>query len=84
MLYPTFSTHKIACQEQGLVYLLGLLNSKLLRWYFPNIREPFRGGWLSVNRQFISQLPIRTTTSTIPTMSPGTTKWSALSIRCWR
>lgn len=60
MLYPTFSTHKIAYQEQGLVYLLGLLNSKLLRWYFPNISALFHSGWLSDNRQFISQLPIRT------------------------
>ncbi|HKP85303.1 MAG TPA: N-6 DNA methylase [Blastocatellia bacterium] len=47
-------------QEQGLRYLLGLLNSKLLRWYFPFVSAPFRGGWLSANRQFLSQLPIRT------------------------
>jgi type I restriction-modification system DNA methylase subunit len=45
--------------EQGLVYLLGLLNSRLLRWYFPFVSAPFRGGWLSANRQFLSQLPIR-------------------------
>ncbi|MDA8106485.1 MAG: Eco57I restriction-modification methylase domain-containing protein [Nitrospiraceae bacterium] len=41
-------------------YLLALLNSKLLRWYFPFVSLPFRGGWLSANRQFLSQLPIRT------------------------
>jgi len=29
-----------------------------LRWYFPFISAPFRGGWLSANRQFLSQLPI--------------------------
>ncbi|MBF0229440.1 MAG: Eco57I restriction-modification methylase domain-containing protein [Desulfamplus sp.] len=52
-------TYKAAYQKQGLLYLLGLLNSKLLRWYFPNVSAPFRGGWLSANRQFISQLPIR-------------------------
>jgi hypothetical protein len=45
--------------QQGLLYLLGLLNSKLLRWYFPHVSAPFRGGWLSANRQFLSQLPIR-------------------------
>jgi len=46
-------------QRQGLLYLLGLLNSRLLRWYFPSVSAPFRGGWLSANRQFLSQLPIR-------------------------
>ena len=43
----------------GLAYLLGLLNSRLLRWFFPFVSAPFRGGWLSANRQFLSQLPIR-------------------------
>ena len=54
-------TLKSPYQDQGSSYLLGLLNSKLLRWYFPFISVPFRGGWLSANRQFISLLPIRTT-----------------------
>ena len=44
---------------QGLQYLLGLLNSKLLCWFFPQISVPFRGGWYSANRQFLSKLPIR-------------------------
>ena len=47
-------------REMNLHYLLGLLNSKLLRWFFPFISAPFRGGWRSANRQFLSQLPIRT------------------------
>ncbi|MBU2227652.1 MAG: Eco57I restriction-modification methylase domain-containing protein, partial [Proteobacteria bacterium] len=46
-------------QDQGFPYLLGILNSKLSRWYFPFVSAPFRGGWLSANRQFLSQLPIR-------------------------
>jgi len=46
-------------QNQGFPYLFGILNSKLLRWYFPFVSAPFRGGWLSANRQFLSQLPIR-------------------------
>jgi hypothetical protein len=45
------------CQQ--FEYILGLLNSKLLRWYFPFVSAPFRGGYLSANRQFLSQLPIR-------------------------
>jgi len=52
-------TLKTPYQEEELVYLLGLLNSKLLRWYFPFVSAPFRGGWMSANRQFLSQLPIR-------------------------
>ncbi len=41
-------------------YLLGLLNSRLLRWLFPFVSAPFRGGWLSANKQFLSQLPVKT------------------------
>lgn len=54
-------TLKPSYKNQGLIYLLGLINSKLLRWYFPYVSVPFRGGWLSANRQFISLLPIQTT-----------------------
>lgn len=43
-----------------LKYLLGLINSKLLQWFFPFVSAPFRGGWYSANKQFLSQIPIRT------------------------
>ena len=46
-------------EKMGLSYLLVLINSKLLKWYFPYISAPFRGGWLSANKQFLSNLPIR-------------------------
>jgi hypothetical protein len=46
-------------QNYNLRYILALINSKLLQWYFPNISAPFRGGWLSANKQFLGQLPIR-------------------------
>ncbi|OGP87526.1 MAG: restriction endonuclease subunit M [Deltaproteobacteria bacterium RBG_16_48_10] len=59
-------TLKQLYEKQGLVYLLGLLNSKLLRWYFPFVTAPFRGGWMSANRQFLSQLPIRNIDFSIP------------------
>jgi hypothetical protein len=52
-------TFKTQFRPQKLEYLLGLLNSRLLRWYFPFISAPFRGGWRSANRQFLSQLPFR-------------------------
>ncbi|MDP3063363.1 MAG: N-6 DNA methylase, partial [Chloroflexota bacterium] len=40
-------------------YVLGLLNSKLLDWYFRQISVPFRGGFRSANRQYLEPLPIR-------------------------
>ena len=46
-------------QKHGLPYVLGLLNSKVLGWFFPFVSAPFRGGWFSANRQFLSQLPFR-------------------------
>ena len=42
-----------------LEYLAALLNSAVLRWYFPRISAPFRGGYRSANRQFLDLLPIR-------------------------
>jgi len=45
-------------KKNSLEYLLALLNSSVLRWYFPHVSAPFRGGWRSANRQFLSQLPI--------------------------
>ena len=30
-----------------------------MRWFFPHISAPFRGGFRSANKQFLSQLPIR-------------------------
>ncbi|MCK4391763.1 Eco57I restriction-modification methylase domain-containing protein, partial [Candidatus Bipolaricaulota bacterium] len=44
----------------GYLYLLGLLNSKLLDFCFRNNSVTFRGGFFSANRQYIEQLPIRT------------------------
>lgn len=49
---PDFAEHELR-------YLLGLLNCGLLAWFFPNVSAPFRGGWMSANRQFLSQIPFR-------------------------
>ncbi|RQR43018.1 hypothetical protein DIE21_36180 [Burkholderia sp. Bp9140] len=51
-------TLKDSATETELYYVLGLLNSTLLRWYFPFISAPFRGGFRSANRQFLEKLPI--------------------------
>jgi hypothetical protein len=48
-----------ACRSgYDLPLIQGLLNSTLLGWFFPYISAPFRGGWMSANRQFLSQLPL--------------------------
>lgn len=45
-------------KDDAYFYLLGLLNSKLIDWYFRQISAPFRGGFRSANRQFLELLPI--------------------------
>jgi hypothetical protein len=44
----------------SLLYLAGMINSRLCRWLFPQLSAPFRGGFWSANRQFLGQLPART------------------------
>lgn len=39
-------------------YLTGLLNSKLIDWYFRRISTNFHGGYFGANKQFLSQIPI--------------------------
>lgn len=41
------------------LYLLGLLNSRLLSTYLKTVSAPFRGGYIALNRQYIERLPIR-------------------------
>jgi len=45
--------------RHSLAYLLALLNSRLLRWFFPHVSAPFRGGFRSANKQFLSLLPFQ-------------------------
>ncbi|HKV57729.1 MAG TPA: N-6 DNA methylase [Ktedonobacteraceae bacterium] len=49
------------------LYLLGLLNSRLLSVYLKSITSTFRGGYIALNRQYIEQLPIRTINFSNPT-----------------
>lgn len=39
-------------------YIAGLLNSRMMGWFFPTVSAPFRGGWYSANRQFLGNVPI--------------------------
>lgn len=48
----------VSFASEDLRFLLGLLNSRLFGWYFPFVSAPFRGGFRSANRQFLSQLPL--------------------------
>ncbi len=40
-------------------YLCGLLNSRLLNFYFKRITTTFHGGYFAANKQFIGKLPIK-------------------------
>ena len=52
-------TFKHSGSKHDLAYLLALLNSRLLRWFFPNVSAPFRGGFRSANKQFLSVVAFR-------------------------
>ena len=45
--------------NESIKYILGLLNSKLLDFYFKNISTTIRGGFFRYFTQFVEQLPIR-------------------------
>ncbi len=47
-----------AADGVDLFWLAGLMNSKVLRFVFKRISKPFRGEYLSANKQFIAPLPI--------------------------
>lgn len=41
------------------LYILTLLNSRLLDFYLQNISSPFRHGYFAYNKQYIEQLPVK-------------------------
>ena len=44
--------------EGNYLYVLGVLNSTLINWYFQKLSAPFRGAYRSANKQFIEPLLI--------------------------
>jgi hypothetical protein len=46
-------------QQMDLMYLLGLLNSKVADVFLKLNSTPFRGGWIALTKQHIEILPIR-------------------------
>ncbi|MBI5892921.1 MAG: N-6 DNA methylase, partial [Deltaproteobacteria bacterium] len=41
------------------LYILALLNSRLLDFYLQNISSPFRHGYFAYNKQYVEQIPIK-------------------------
>ena len=42
------------------LYVLGLLNSKLLTFYFQRISSPFQNGWFAYEPRYLNRIPIHT------------------------
>lgn len=66
----------------GLPYLLGLLNSRLLGWYFPHVSAPFRGGGCRPTGSFSPSYPSVSSTSLTNRNAPATTSWSSWPNKC--
>src|SRR5205823_11337086 len=47
----------IAAEEEPF-FIAGVLNSQVVNFVFKRISKPFRGNYLSANKQFIAPLPI--------------------------
>jgi type I restriction-modification system DNA methylase subunit len=47
------------------LFLLGVLNSKLISFFLKKVSTSFRGGYIALNRQYIAQIPICILTSSI-------------------
>jgi hypothetical protein len=52
--------------EHSAHYLLGLLNSCLLTFYFQRISSPFQGGWFAYEPRYLNRIPIRLIDKTNP------------------
>jgi type I restriction-modification system DNA methylase subunit len=51
---------KLTYNKVSTLYVLGLVNSKLLFWNLRLISNKFRGGWITCTKQYFGTLPIRT------------------------
>ena len=47
-------------KEFSSYYLLGLLNSRLLTFFFQRISSPFQNGWFAYEPRYLERIPIRT------------------------
>ncbi len=58
---------KTTSNQLSPLYVLGLVNSKLLFWNLRLISNKFRGGWITCTKQYFGTLPVRTINLTDPT-----------------
>jgi len=56
----------IVISQQPILFVLGLLNSKLVDYYHKKISSNFRGGWFGYDAKIIRNIPIRTIDFTNP------------------
>jgi len=49
------------------LYILGLLNSKLINFYYKNITTPYAGGFYAYKTQFLNNIPVKTVGSELKT-----------------
>lgn len=68
-------TWKPQLAADGLEYLAALLNSHVLAWFFPQVSAPFRGGFRSANKQFLSLLPIPEPSAAAKAAIPALVSW---------
>jgi hypothetical protein len=54
-IYCVNTAYIIGSEEK---YLLGILNSKLMNYYYRSISSTYRGGYLRYIYQYLAQLPI--------------------------
>jgi hypothetical protein len=47
-------------EDQSVAYVLGVLNSKLLTFYFQRISSHFQGGYFAYEPRYLERIPIRT------------------------
>lgn len=54
----------LVAEDKSPWFVAGILNAPVADWVFQRISKPFRGNYLSANRQFIAPLPVPTTAGT--------------------
>jgi len=48
----------LPAQDNDFYYLLGILNSYIVNWFFKRIAKPKDGGFFEANKQFIAPIPV--------------------------
>lgn len=63
-------TYHIILKDENLYhFILGILNTKILEYYYQSITTPQAGGFYAYKTQFLNKIPIKTTPAFIPSIS---------------